>query len=167
MLAKAGSEDGIALALRELRDMGARLVARGQTPAVTENPVLELAVQAPTTRSTAGTIPSGPPIVSRLASGGPRIQATIGKFVERLGGKLDQMDVAWAQRDFTELAALAHWLKGSGGTIGFDDFTEPAKNLEMLAKAKSEDGVETTLLGLRGLANRLVVPDGEPMVASA
>jgi hypothetical protein len=37
----------------------------------------------------------------------------------------------------------------------------------MLAKANSEDGVETTLLGLRGLANRLVVPDGEPMVASA
>ena len=167
MLAKAGSEDGIALALRELRNLGARLAAPGQTPAVTENPVLELAVQAPTTRSTAGTIPSGPPIVSRLASGGPRIQATIGKFVERLGGKLDQMDVAWAQRDFTELAALAHWLKGSGGTIGFDDFTEPAKDLEMLAKAKSEDGVETTLLGLRGLANRLVVPDGEPMVASA
>ena len=167
MLAKSGSEDGIPVALLELRNMGARLVLPGQVPEATEAPVLEQAVPAAPAPSTGGEIPSGPPIVSRLASGGPRMQATIGKFVERLDGKLEQMDVAWAQRDYAELAALAHWLKGSGGTIGFDDFTEPAKNLEMLAKAESEDGIEMTLLELRGLANRLVVPDGVPLAASA
>ena len=167
MLAKSGSEDGIPVALLELRNMGARLVLPGQAPEATEAPVLEQAVPAAPAPSTGGEIPSGPPIVSRLASGGPRMQATIGKFVVRLDGKLEQMDVAWTQRDYTELAALAHWLKGSGGTIGFDDFTEPSKNLEMLAKAESEDGIEMTLLELRGLANRLVVPDGVPLAASA
>ncbi len=167
MLAKSGSEDGISVALLELRNMGARLVVPGQVPEATEAPVLEQAVPAAPAPSTGGEIPSGPPIVSRLASGGPRMQATIGKFVERLDGKLEQMDVAWTQRDYAELAALAHWLKGSGGTIGFDDLTEPAKNLEMLAKAESEDGIEMTLLELRGLANRLVVPDGVPLAASA
>ena len=110
---------------------------------------------------------SGPPIISRLAGDHPRIQATISKFVLRLTEKLDQMDIAWAQRDFAELAVLAHWLKGSGGTVGFDDFTEPAKHLEMLAKAESEDGVETTILELRWLANRLVALDGQSMAASA
>ncbi len=167
MLAKSGSEDGIPVALLELRNMGARLVLPGQAPKAAEAPVLEQAVPAAPAPSTGGEIPRGPPIVSRLASGGPRMQATIGKFVERLDGKLEQMDVAWAQRDYAELAALAHWLKGSGGTIGFDDITEPAKNLEMLAKAESEDGIEMTLLELRGLANRLVVPDGGPLAASA
>jgi PAS domain S-box-containing protein len=167
MLAESGSEDGIPAALLELRNMGARLVLPGQVPEATEAPVLEQAVPAAPAPSTGGEIPRGPPIVSRLASGGPRMQATIGKFVERLDGKLEQMDVAWTQRDYAELAALAHWLKGSGGTIGFDDFTEPAKNLEMLAKAESEDGIEMTLLELRGLANRLVVPDGVPLAASA
>ena len=77
------------------------------------------------------------------------------------------MDTAWAQGNFAELAVLAHWLKGSGGTIGFDEFTEPAKTLEIMAKTKSEHGVEVTLLELRGLADRLVNPDGQPMVANA
>ncbi|MDX2314303.1 MAG: ATP-binding protein [Gammaproteobacteria bacterium] len=166
-LAKSGSEDGIVMALRDLRNMAARLVAPGAIPAPAEPPTLQTSAQAPATQSAAGEIPSGPPIVSRLAGGGPRIQATIGKFVGRLDGKLEQMDVAWAQRDFAELAALAHWLKGSGGTIGFDDFTEPAKNLEVLAKGASEEGMDMALREIRGLASRLVVPNGVPLAASA
>jgi PAS domain S-box-containing protein len=108
---------------------------------------------------------SGAPIVSRLASGGPRIQATIAKFAHRLDEKLDEMDVSWQGRDFDELAALAHWLKGSGGTVGYDAFTEPAKTLEGLAKAKSEDGIEASLLELRGLASRLVIPGEQESAA--
>ena len=77
------------------------------------------------------------------------------------------MDTAWAQRDFAELAVLAHWVKGSGGTIGFDESTEPAKTLEIMAKTKSEHGIEMTLVELRGLASRLVNPDGQPMAANA
>jgi hypothetical protein len=65
------------------------------------------------------------------------------------------------------LAALAHWLKGSGGTVGFHEFTEPATNLEVLATAQSEDGVEVMILELRGVAERLVVPDALPIAASA
>jgi PAS domain S-box-containing protein len=167
ILAKAGTEDGVVSTLRELRHLGARLVAPGELPAAAETPGPAQAVQTATAVSAGGDIPTGPPIVSRLASGGPRIQATIGKFVQRLDGKLDQMDAAWARRDFAELGALAHWLKGSGGTIGFDEFNDPAKELEMLANAESQDGVETTLLGLRGLAARLVVPGSEPLAASA
>jgi signal transduction histidine kinase/DNA-binding response OmpR family regulator len=110
---------------------------------------------------------TGPPIISRLAGERSRVQAIIRMFVQHLEEKLDRMDVAWEQRDFTELAALAHWLKGSGGTVGFNEFTEPATNLEMLAKAESEDGVEVMILELRGVAERLVVPDALPIAASA
>ena len=110
---------------------------------------------------------SGPPIFSRLTGNRARLQPIIDKFIQHLAHKLDQMDVAWAQRDFAELAVLAHWLKGSGGTIGFDEFTEPAKTLELMAKTKSDHGVEVTILELRGLANRLVNLDVGPMAASA
>ena len=33
------------------------------------------------------------------------------------------MHHAWAVGDFSELAQLAHWLKGAGGTAGFPAFT--------------------------------------------
>ncbi len=98
------------------------------------------------------------PVVSRLAGGGPRIQATIAKFVQRLEEKLAEMDASWERRDFDELAALAHWLKGSGGTVGFDVFTEPAKILEGLAKARREEGTEAALQELHALARRIDAP---------
>ncbi|MDX1434900.1 MAG: ATP-binding protein, partial [Gammaproteobacteria bacterium] len=96
------------------------------------------AVQVSVSAAPASGVASGPPVVSRLAGGGPRIRATIAKFVVRLDEKLAEMDAAWSRRDLAELASLAHWLKGSGGTVGYDDFTEPAKNLEMFAKNGQE-----------------------------
>ena len=151
-LAKAGSEDGVAVTLQELRELSRRLAVPGS--------------DAPQKPADAGA-GDGPPVESRLASGGPRIRATIAKFARRLDEKLDEMDSAWEARDFTELAALAHWLKGSGGTVGYDAFTEPAKTLEELAKANSEDGVADALAALREISRRLVVPDDSQLAASA
>jgi len=164
-LAKAGSEDGIVVALQELREISRRLVVPGGEPPATQSS--QAAVAAPRPSAPAGEVDDDSPIESRLAGGGPRIRATIAKFAGRLDEKLDEMDNAWQARDFAELAALAHWLKGSGGTVGFDAFTEPAKNLEALAKANSEDGVDEALALLRGIANRLVVPDDSELAASA
>jgi PAS domain S-box-containing protein len=161
-LAKAASEDGVELALQELRELSRRLaVPGGDVPDVP-------AAAAPRPSGPDDTDPaSGPPVVSRLASGGPRIRATIAKFAGRLEEKLDEMESAWQARDFAELAALAHWLKGSGGTVGYDAFTEPAKTLEGLAKASSEDGVDEALAVLRGISSRLDVPDDSELAASA
>ena len=41
------------------------------------------------------------------------------------------------KQDFQELARLAHWLKGAGGTAGFPTFTQPAKHLESLVQTGS------------------------------
>ena len=51
--------------------------------------------------------------------------------------------------------------------MGYDDFTEPAKTLEGLAKASSETGIDDALATLRGIASRLDVPDDTEMAASA
>jgi PAS domain S-box-containing protein len=95
-------------------------------------------------------------VVSRLASN-PRLRPTIEKFVCRLEEKLEAMQACWEARDFEELAKLAHWLKGSGGTVGFDDFGSPAAALELLAKERKEGEIEAAISELRSLADRIVV----------
>jgi PAS domain S-box-containing protein len=95
------------------------------------------------------------PLVSRLASN-PRFHATIEKFVCRLEEKLEAMQACWEARDFEELARLAHWLKGSAGTVGFDGFGGPAANLELLSKERKEGEIEAVLSELRSLADRIV-----------
>ncbi|MGH6628259.1 MAG: response regulator, partial [Burkholderiales bacterium] len=103
---------------------------------------------------------SGPPIVSRLANN-QRLRPAIRKFAGRLDEQLLSFEKAWSSRNFGELASLAHWLKGAGGTVGYDAFTEPAARLEKLAKDRSEIEIEAAILQLRGLGKRLVVPDEE------
>jgi CheY-like chemotaxis protein/HPt (histidine-containing phosphotransfer) domain-containing protein len=102
-----------------------------------------------------------PPLVSRLPASNPRFRPIIEKFTRRLGEQLDAMTKAWNERNFDEIASLAHWLKGAGGTVGFDAFTEPAAKLEQFAKSKSADQVEQTIVELRRLADRVVVSSGE------
>src|SRR5262245_23531985 len=86
----------------------------------------------------------GAPLLSRLA-GNARLRPAIRRFATRLDEQLAAMDAAHAAADFKELAALAHWLKGAGGTVGYDDFTVPARNLESLAKAADATGAGTAL----------------------
>jgi HPt (histidine-containing phosphotransfer) domain-containing protein len=77
------------------------------------------------------------------------------------------MEAARTAGDFKELAALAHWLKGAGGTVGYDDFTAPARTLETLAKAGDGQGADDALREIRGLALRLVAPEEDDAQAAA
>jgi CheY-like chemotaxis protein len=63
--------------------------------------------------------PAGPPIRSRLESH-PRLGRVVRTFARTLPIKLAQMHEALEDRRFVELGELAHWLKGAGGTVGFD-----------------------------------------------
>jgi len=101
----------------------------------------------------------GAPLVSRLPADNARFRDIIRKFGVRLDEQLEAMEQAWQARDFEGLADLAHWLKGSGGTVGFDAFTEPAASLEQLARAGCEENIAETLLELSRLAGRIVLPE--------
>ncbi len=100
-----------------------------------------------------------PPLISRLASM-PRLLPAVQKFTARLDDQLNAMDVALKARDFEELAALAHWLKGAAGTVGYDAFTEPAVELEQVVKGRTETQIEAKLQQLRRLQRRIFVPGG-------
>ncbi|NNL85949.1 MAG: Hpt domain-containing protein, partial [Myxococcales bacterium] len=106
-------------------------------------------------------LPTDGPLISRLAAN-PKLQPTLARFAARLGDKLGEMDVALSGADFGALAELAHWLKGAAGTVGFDDFTNPAAGLEQAALQSKAHECESLMQELHGLAERIVV---EPEVA--
>jgi HPt (histidine-containing phosphotransfer) domain-containing protein len=101
--------------------------------------------------------PAGPPIVSRLASH-PKLRAVVRKFALQMPERMSAIEAAWQARDYPTLAGLAHWLKGSGGTAGFDAFTTPARTLEQLAKAADEAAIGAVIAELRSLVDRVVPP---------
>jgi HPt (histidine-containing phosphotransfer) domain-containing protein len=69
--------------------------------------------------------------------------------------RLEAMEGALNLRDYELLATLAHALKGSGGTVGFDAFTRPAKALEQYAKERNGPGAQEALAQIRALVQRL------------
>ncbi|MGB5279553.1 MAG: ATP-binding protein, partial [Gammaproteobacteria bacterium] len=95
------------------------------------------------------------PIVPQFASTNPRLRVIAERFILRLDDKLAQMDQCWQNRDFTELAALAHWLKGAGGTVGFNDFTQPAKELEDNAKQQDAAAIPAAIQVLHDMRARV------------
>jgi PAS domain S-box-containing protein len=100
----------------------------------------------------------GPPVESRLANH-PRLRPVVRKFAEQMPDKMAAIEQAWTARDFDTLASLAHWLKGSGGTTGYDAFTAPARTLEQYAKARDEQHIPAAVAELRGIVDRMVAPE--------
>lgn len=74
------------------------------------------------------------PVRSSLSLENPRFQQIAEKFEKRLGEQLKVMRTACASEELEELAQLAHWLKGSAGSVGFHAFTQPARELERYAR---------------------------------
>ncbi len=100
-------------------------------------------------------------IVSTLASISPVFAKIAKKFIKRLNEQLDLMRNAAADGDHGSVAKLAHWLKGSGGTAGFDVFTEPAKALEDAAKQGQSDRIDECMAEIERLVKR-AAPAEEP-----
>jgi CheY-like chemotaxis protein/nitrogen-specific signal transduction histidine kinase len=105
------------------------------------------------------------PVLSSYANQ-QRMWPILGRFAARLDEQLKAMDEAYSALDFPQLASLAHWLKGAGGTVGYHAFTEPARTLEERAKAGDGPAAAAALRELHHLGSRLVVP-GESQATSA
>lgn len=100
--------------------------------------------------------PTGP-LLSSLPLDDPDFREIVEEFAARLHEQIDAMKRALAAGDLEELARLAHWLKGSGGTAGFDAFTAPARELEQLAKQGAKDQLPSVLQIIERLAGRIPV----------
>jgi len=98
------------------------------------------------------------PLISRYADL-PEYQPTIHLFIEALAENMQKMEQAYAQGDWEQLVSLSHWLKGAGGTVGFDAFTRPAAELEKFAKEKQADQAGRAMAEVRKLKNAARPPD--------
>jgi signal transduction histidine kinase/DNA-binding NarL/FixJ family response regulator len=158
--AKAGDAARVKPAIKHLRQLAARIVVpQGEIAAASPSE------STPTKKlqSTGSTLPNlaasgvAKPVVSRLANN-TRLQPTILNFVEKLDEKVAKMEVALEKQDMTELAGLAHWLKGAGGTVGYDDLTKPAADLESSAKQDQIEMANQSLKEVKSLVVAIVPP---------
>jgi len=97
-------------------------------------------------------------IVSSLPVDIPEFAEIVLAFGLRLNQVIEQMEGALLRRDFTTLGSLSHWLKGSGGTVGFHEFTEPAARLEQSAGQNEPDQATLLLAEIKRLSNRIKLP---------
>ena len=100
-------------------------------------------------------------VESTLLAKNPSFRPIVAKFLPRLESQLEAMDEAVEEKNFDELAALAHWLKGSGGTVGFAIFTKPAARMEAAAKEGDMEIVTSCLVEIKNYAGRIVVPGND------
>jgi CheY-like chemotaxis protein len=87
-------------------------------------------------------------IVSRLANR-PKFAGIVTRFVEQLPARLAAVETAAAAGRMEDLMALAHGLKGAGGSMGFDEMFEPARALETAAASGDVAAVRTALADLQ------------------
>jgi two-component system, sensor histidine kinase len=99
----------------------------------------------------------GKVIVSSLPMDDPEFRQIVLDFVAFLEEQRAAMRNAWREGDLENLAFLAHTLKGTGGSAGFDVFTGPAKQVEQLAKNNRADELAGALQAIDDLAGRIVV----------
>ncbi len=111
------------------------------------------------TTPTPSTLEEMGPISSRLGNNNPKFTKVISRFVGRLEKQLDAMDTAVSDQNYDELAKLAHWLKGAAGTVGFDEFFDPASELEIAAKSEDFPAIELIIQQIYSLAARISIPD--------
>lgn len=93
-----------------------------------------------------------PPIWSTLPTEIPEFLDIVKQFVAGLPAIFEGIDQAVESSDYETLRQLAHKLKGTGGTVGFCDFTDPAHSLEQLADSKTLDGTAELIAELREIA---------------
>ena len=98
-------------------------------------------------------------IRSTLPTSLPKFREIIVKFIESLAGRRDQMHAELSQDRWEDLARSAHWLKGAGGTVGFECFTEPARRLEQAARRGQPQDAENCLREIDCLIDRIVTPE--------
>jgi HPt (histidine-containing phosphotransfer) domain-containing protein len=100
----------------------------------------------------------GVAIHSRYASN-IRFSPIVRKFSARLHEQLELADAALTSGDMEALARFGHWLAGTAGTVGYDAFTLPARELQALAKRGDAQAAATALVQLTKMASLLVVPE--------
>lgn len=105
-------------------------------------------------------------IYSSLVKDNEKFGIIVSKFLEKLGGELSDMQRLQAAGDWASLKDKAHWLKGSGGTVGFNCLYDPAMALEDASTAADSKLTAELMNELITLSLRLSAGKGTPTAES-
>jgi CheY-like chemotaxis protein/HPt (histidine-containing phosphotransfer) domain-containing protein len=99
------------------------------------------------------------PIQSSLPMTIPEFRTIVESFAGSLDQTLSELRTAQLERNFQEIREIAHRLKGTGGTVGFSDFTEPCRKLQSAAEQRDEATIDQMLCELEELGSRIESPN--------
>jgi CheY-like chemotaxis protein len=136
-------------------DLLVRTVAGAMGDRAVEAPPPAAAATSPVAPRPAANV-STQPIKSSLPTEDPEFAEIVDEFVDRLHQQVGAIHQAWDRQALDELARVAHWVKGSGGTAGFDALTAPAKALETAAKDQNLDSIGSAIAELQSIVDRIV-----------
>ena len=85
----------------------------------------------------------------------PELRQIVEMFIDGLETELGKVAQAVAQADFDALSRLAHSLKGSGGSMGFDSFRLEALELEKAALSRQLEQVRESFAEIQRLSELL------------
>ncbi len=153
--ALARDNGALAQTVAELEALAARVAAAYAGAASVEADAKMTPERSPSP-STGATLPDS--VRSDMAQD-PRFRPLVEKFVVRLPAQLDSIEHALQHGDFKQVKDIAHWLKGTAGTVGLHDFTVPATELEEMANSGDHDGTVDRLGFIRELHNRIELTD--------
>jgi len=149
-------DEGLATVLEVLERLSARVTAA--YPEGAAMPVSDASVVTNGASRAAADSPL-PSVVKSDMAKDPRFRPLVEKCVVRLPAQPDSIEHAIGQGDFKQVKDIAHWLKGTAGTVGLHDFTVPATELEELAGAGDGALVTDKLFFIRELHNRIKLDD--------
>lgn len=101
---------------------------------------------------------SAPLIASTLPTEDEEFREVVEEFLKKSASEIVAMVALADAEDWSALTEKAHWLKGSGGTAGFEVLSSSARELEsLLEESPDAERVRRSLQELNDLQNRLVV----------
>uniref|UniRef100_UPI0035684B8B Hpt domain-containing protein n=1 Tax=Stieleria sp. TaxID=2795976 RepID=UPI0035684B8B len=171
--AKAGDAAACQQPLKRLHNLASRIDLPGDvadSPLETIEPSRETprqesprqdvptgAVSVPTVSSESADHPEQP-IHSTLPMDDPEYREIVIDFLERLDGKLLDMDAAIDRQQWGDVASLAHWLRGTSGSLGLPQFSTPTLAMERFAESADPQATRLIMQDIHGIAKRIVVP---------
>ena len=99
-----------------------------------------------------------PPIHSTLPLEISEFREIVESFVGSIHDTMAGLRTAQRAMDYQEIREVAHRLKGTGGTVGFSDFTEPSRKLQMAAEQRDDRIIEAMLCELEEISERIQIP---------
>ncbi|QDV86731.1 ATP-binding protein [Planctomycetes bacterium TBK1r] len=171
--AKAGDAAACQQPLKRLHNLASRIDLPGDvadSPLETIEPSRETprqesprqdvpsgAVSVPTVSSESADQPEQP-IHSTLPMDDPEYREIVIDFLQRLDGKLLDMDAAIDRQQWDDVASLAHWLRGTSGSLGLPQFSTPTLAMERFAESADPQATRLIMQDIHGIAKRIVVP---------